>query len=206
MIRGYMSGKITCSYEGCDRENYGRRYCNMHRYRLKKGKPLGGAGIRDHRPAIIEGDIAKIPIGVDAKDGYAIVDANMSKLDAHRWSDNHGYAYAAIDGKLVAMHHLIIKRHSGLITDHINRNRLDNRACNLRLVTRRQNSINSGAYSKLFPGVKGVRKTRNKYTARITINGKRIHIGTYNTIQEAAQAYNRMAVQHFGEYAVLNQL
>jgi hypothetical protein len=67
--------------------------------------------------------------------------------------------------------------------DHDNRNRSDNRICNLRLLTRseqRQNSTHKG-YSW--------DKRRQKYQSYITINKKHIYLGAFNTEQEARNAY-----------------
>lgn len=178
----------------------------MHYQRYRKGRRLD-TSTKEKRPAIIEGDIAKIPLGVDAVDGYAIVDKHMSYLDTYKWSRTHyGYAQARVSGSIVKMHHLVIARRGNLTVDHINRNKLDNRTCNLRLVTLQQNAANRGSYGKLIPGVKGIYKNKNRYTARIKKHGKRIHGGTHDTIEEAALAYNQLAAEHFGEYAALNEL
>ena len=60
-------------------------------------------------------------------------------------------------------------------------------------------------------GVRGVHRLgyRNKtkpWEAQIWIEKKMIHIGCYSTIEEAAEAYNRVAVERLGDAAVLNQL
>ena len=66
--------------------------------------------------------------------------------------------------------------------DHINGIKDDNRICNLREVTNQQNQHNRTK-------AKGYISNRNKYVAQITINSKSIHLGRYNTEQEARQAY-----------------
>ena len=55
-------------------------------------------------------------------------------------------------------------------------------------------------------GFKGVdrKKRAGKWCARIMINQKAIHLGTFGTAQEAADAYDRAAVSLFGEYAKTN--
>ena len=66
--------------------------------------------------------------------------------------------------------------------DHINRIKTDNRICNLRSVSVQQNQFN-------LPG-NGYCKTRNdKYAAYIKVNRKKIHLGTFDTEQEAHDAY-----------------
>ena len=70
--------------------------------------------------------------------------------------------------------------------DHINGIRSDNRISNLRLATRNQNSYNQVSRSK--SGFKGVWQKGKRFRACITKNYKTIHIGTFNTIEEAVNA------------------
>ena len=68
--------------------------------------------------------------------------------------------------------------------DHINGVKYDNRICNLRSVTHQQNQWN-------FVNAKGYswNKSSNKWQSRIQVNRKLICLGTYNTEEEARQAY-----------------
>ena len=76
--------------------------------------------------------------------------------------------------------------------DHINRNRQDNRICNLRQVNRSQNAHNTVAKSTSTTKIKGVYFNRNKgsknWTASIMVSGKRTHLGNFKTLEEAASA------------------
>lgn len=81
------------------------------------------------------------------------------------------------------MHRIIINAPNNMEVDHINRNRLDNRKCNLRLVTRQQNEWN-----KLSKGYYWDRD-RNKWRSKIYVNKKRIYLGDFNTEEEARAAY-----------------
>ena len=68
--------------------------------------------------------------------------------------------------------------------DHKNNIRNDNRICNLRITNRNQQSQNR-------KDVKGFyfNKNSNKWCARIGIDNKTIHLGSFNTEEEARQAY-----------------
>jgi AP2-like factor, euAP2 lineage len=61
-----------------------------------------------------------------------------------------------------------------------------------------------------FTNYKGViyikNKTMDKWRACIKINGKRISLGRYLTEKEAAIAYNKKAIELFGEFACLNSI
>ena len=71
--------------------------------------------------------------------------------------------------------------------DHINGNRLDNRYSNLRMVDFGTNMKNKGLYSNSSTGVIGVCRYGDRFRARINVNGKRISLGLFDTIEEAAK-------------------
>ena len=89
--------------------------------------------------------------------------------------------------------------------DHINGDRLDNRWCNLREVTRSQNQMNKGPYGKV-PQYIGVSwdKSKNRYVAYVRFNGKRIYIGRSTDPELLARKRDQKAKELFGEYARLN--
>lgn len=143
------------------------------------------------RSAIVEGDIAKIPVGAGAKDGYAIVDADLAHLgDEHRWHI-HGKDMYVSTGKNIFLHHLVIGRPpKGMITDHINRDKMDNRRENLRHTTYSVNAFNVGIHPKNTSGVTGVyyHKIDKRWVAEIGLNGKKKRIGGFMTKDEAIAA------------------
>lgn len=201
-----------CKVDGCHRKGYlrnnGKRYfikglCCAHYQRQRFGKSLSNDSF-DYRPAVISGDIAMIPLGPRAKDGYAIVDKEYSWLDKHHWSISGGYAYTnSVERNFRNMHRLIIGAKKGEIVDHINRDRLDNRKSNLRICTSLDNALNKSPYGK--HGYKGIAEVYGgKWKAQLSFKGKRYYSRTYLTKEEAAAAYDKMATDYFGEFAVLN--
>ena len=102
---------------------------------------------------------------------------------------HEGYLDVKINGKQYRVHRIIYMMFYGHIPrnmqiDHINRNRMDNRIENLRVVTHCENQWNVSEKK----GYHFIPKY-NKYRVRITANRKRILIGDYNTEEEAADAY-----------------
>lgn len=87
--------------------------------------------------------------------------------------------------------------------DHINTNRHDNRIANLREATASQNNANKNMRRSSKSGRKGVSwdRTIGKWQCGIGVNGKQIKIGSYNSLDEAALAYEEAAKKYFGEYA-----
>ena len=119
------------------------------------------------------------------------------------------HPFSGKDGK-VAEHRLVMEKHLGRYLfnneeiDHINGDKQDNRIQNLRLCTRAENIMNRGKSKKNTSGYKGVRQVGEKWEARIGYKYKLICIGTYKTPQEAAIAYDKKALELFGEFAYLN--
>lgn len=147
--------------------------------------------------------------------GYAKVSpSDHPRLSKYRWHKRKDDGYASRteykDGKFktIRMHQEIINIPEGFVTDHINRDRLDNRRCNLRKATRSQNTANSKMPSTNTSGYKGVyyRKEQNRWRASIRVDGKLMSLGQYGSAEDAAKAYNDAALKHFGEFAFLNKL
>lgn len=97
-----------------------------------------------------------------------------------------------VDGvvRFELLHRLIVDAPKGLEVDHINGDPLDNRRANLRIVTHAQNLQNlKGANANSTTGVRGVCLTRNgMFTARIKHLYRERYLGTFKTLEEAAQA------------------
>ena len=119
------------------------------------------------------------------------------------WNDKY---YARV--KSTFLHRLIINVDDPkLYIDHINGNSLDNRRKNLRVCTNAENQWNCGKKSTSKQKYKGVRQTRyGTYEARIRYGGKRHHLGTFKTIEEAVKVYNEKALEVHGEFAYVNVL
>lgn len=75
--------------------------------------------------------------------------------------------------------------------DHINRNRSDNRICNLREVTHLENSRNKSDYKNNKSGLRGVswKRSHERWVSQITHKGKRIYIGLFDDKEDAHRAY-----------------
>lgn len=92
----------------------------------------------------------------------------------------------------------------GIVVDHIDGDTLNNRRGNLRLATQGENAANAksrGGASQF----RGVFRARNgKWAAQISRQGKRHHIGTFETEAAAAEAYDAAAKAMHVEFARLN--
>jgi hypothetical protein len=133
-------------------------------------------------------------------------------LAAHKWQFDvrlGGYVYASRtvwkDGvsKKVYLHRLIAGAGPGQHVDHVNRNTLDNRRGNLRICSASQNQANRGLPRTNTSGAKGVHwvPQNSCWRAQITVNGRKINLGRFQSLAEAQRAYDEAARRHFGDFA-----
>ncbi len=101
-----------------------------------------------------------------------------------------------------------ILKDSKAYIDHINGVRDDNRLENLRMADSLQNNFNRGTQRRDKSGFKGVciKKGSKRWVAQITIDGKRKHLGLFDTAEEAAAAYDAVAKQIHGAFFKPNQI
>ena len=141
-----------------------------------------------------------------------IDDEDYDWLNQWTWYlGNQGYAqrndYSGNKHVIIRIHNLILSAKDGYVADHQNRNKLDNRRDNLRYVTSLQSTGNTGLASHNTSGYKGVSymKTRDNWRAYIKISRQQKFLGYFDNPEDAARAYNKAAIAHFGlEYAYLN--
>ena len=141
----------------------------------------------------------------------AIVDeADYPRVSSLRWSHTNGYACRKEPGNIhQSMHRFILGLTGGDEVDHVNGDGLDNRRANLRVCSRRDNVRNKSVSSNNKCGYKGVShvpygKRVKRWVAKININGRQKHLGYFSRPDEAAEAYNKAAVELFGRFARLN--
>ena len=100
-----------------------------------------------------------------------------------------GYFIVVYMGHHFRVHRLIWIYHNGSIPDdlqidHINGVRHDNRIENLRIVTNQENQFCRRRVKGCFWDA-----TQDKYRAKITVNGKAIYLGYFDSEQEARRVY-----------------
>lgn len=159
---------------------------------------------------------------------YALVDAcDYSILSRLAWhltgngTAQHSWRYKG-QARNTAMHHLIKQPPDGMVIDHINGNPADNCRCNLRICSKSINQQNQQCRRPPTPSnpYQGVAKAQIKtlcyirapqpqyrqkpYTAQIRKDGRVYHLGSYDTAESAARAYDAKARELYGPHAYVN--
>ena len=184
-----------------------RDLCNKHRTQLMRHGKIFKRTTKDPNEFVINGDIVEIVL-LDMESNErarTIIDLkNYDKTKEHHWGLNgdNNYAYTQIDNKKTYLHRLIMNAPNDMVVDHINLNRLDNRESNLRVCTAKENSYNKGLLKNNTSGITGVNfdKKRNKWSARLIINGEYVLRERFNTKEEAILARENAEKKYFGEF------
>ena len=138
-------------------------------------------------------------------------DEDYDRVAVFNWTrDANGYVCRKVTvrpgvRKKIMLHRFILRAPAGYDVDHKDGDLLNCTRDNIRIAHRWQNAHNRGACVGSRSPYKGVYISRQRRPyAQITVNGKKYHIGTFNTEEEAARAYDRMALRLVGEFASLN--
>lgn len=121
------------------------------------------------------------------RNGYQII--NLSKGNIKKTFPIH---------RLIGMHYIERKNENLCILDHIDRDKLNNSIENLRWVDYNGNNRNKSVPNKY--GYTGVYKRNNRYIARIRLNGFKTYLGSFETPEEAGDAYKNAYVETMKQY------
>lgn len=132
-------------------------------------------------------------------------DEDYEELSKFKWHTANGYVVRHVTTKPDVreyMHRRVNNTPKGLVTDHINGDKLDNRKENLRTATVSQNGINYGRKRGSTNPYRGVSKFLggNLWRARVQFKGTGITIGYFKTPEEAKMVYDCVAEQLFGDF------
>ncbi len=149
--------KRLCSVDGCERIHVARSYCKMHYVRVRKGNSPTARLRTTPNEIRVKGDYAEMDLYNKREEVKCITifdTEDMKKIEGLRWTGREqrdGSVYVLrqprkVDNPsrdVVRLHRLVMEPVSDdLVVDHINRNSLDNRKVNLRVVTQQRNLWN----------------------------------------------------------------
>lgn len=134
---------------------------------------------------------------IDLEDAPKVLEISKS------WRMHSGYAYS---NKRQFMHHIILglkPDHKTFRADHEDRDKLNNRKSNLRVVTAQHNNYNT-CRPLGSSGFKGVRPYRGRYQAIMSVDNIQIYLGTFDDPFLAALAYDRSLSEWAGAFGTHN--
>lgn len=137
-------------------------------------------------------------------------DDDFEYLSQWKWCFDGNYARRRAKNheegtRTIYMHRVIAKPREDEVVDHINRDKLDNRRCNLRtLEDETLNRLNQSISKKNKTGARGVvrlpagRRKPERYVAYISVKDKTKYLGTFLTVSEAEQARIAASMSYHG--------
>lgn len=190
----HVAPNKICIVNGCTNKITGRHkeYCPKHYYELYRYGHIRERNLQTKNEIIKHKDYAEIVIYNRYCNKICTTKIDLDDVERcskYKWRLVKNYIRY---NNKAYLHHFILTNNinynyigNNLVIDHINRDTLDNRKCNLRIVTISDNNINrtnkSRGYDKLPSG---------RYRARISINNKNVHLGVFDTKEGAVAAYN----------------
>ena len=199
------SGEDGNKYQVYYRKKYGKYICEKHMTQiLNHGKILNRTKY-DKNEIIKLDDHAEIILYDNKQKEVArtIIDLNsVNKVNNIKWCLNsNGYARTTNNRRTILLHKYLMNCNDNDIIDHINRDRLDNRLSNLRLVTIHENNMNNSKQKNNTSGIIGVYlniRRNNKWVANIKINRKNIYLGIFKDKEDAIVARLQAELKYFG--------
>lgn len=161
----------------------------------------------------------------NSQSSKAIISLNkIDHVTKYKWYlGKDGYPFAYINGSRIPLHRFVWWLNTGiwknvkneqngsvtkLYIDHINRDKLDARDENLRLSTPAENSYNKSLKNNIIDPITSkplhhIKLSKSGYSVSLTKDGKNSKIDKIASLEEAKEIYNMMALELFGEFAVL---
>jgi hypothetical protein len=163
------------------------------------------------RPVRIDGRFAFVTLSQGKE---TVIDArDVALVDGFNWfahKNKHSFYavrndYTGPKPRLVSIHRTIMGEPDGFFVDHVDGDGLNNCRDNLRLATLAENNRNARKPVTNSSGFKGVswRKVEKKWQSAIHFEGRKVHLGLFNDLEEAHAAYVAASIKLHGEFGRL---
>lgn len=220
-------GHKGCSFPGCDRPHRAKGWCRPHYKQQYDGAPMTVRRAHLDRlvpPATMCTDGVNFIFEIlSPKHGRFMVTAPLrfrAEIEAHTWHVIR-QATRALGRQFVArttirtsdpaprreglsLHALVWELAGNAPApeiDHRDGQPLNNSEDNLRAATSSQNQANTRPPRHNSSGVKGVSRQGKKWRVQINVAGRKLNVGSFVELSDAAEAYKASALKHFGAFA-----
>lgn len=198
--------EVCCSSKGvCFNQQVKKYLCQRHRCQVSKFGQIIKTYV-DKNDYILHDNYAEIIFSdADNKNVYT-TKISLDKLELvkqYYWKlHNHGYCVSKNNGDNLLMHRIIINAKENEQVDHINRDKLDNRNENLRIVCNSENQVNKKMMKNNTSGVTGVTwdKDRDKWKVSLNIYDKCYNLGRFDDFNEAVETRQRAEKNYHKEF------
>lgn len=145
---------------------------------------------------------------LDSQHSTRVEEPDLEELCRFQWFCLNGYAArqqrTRTGTTIVLMHRQLMRARPGELVDHEDGDRLNNCRTNLRVATPSENGANrAGPRANAYRGVYYEARS-GRYRAQIKCDGRNRYLGTHDTPEAAAEAYDRAARARWGRFARLN--
>jgi len=179
-----------------------KKLCNRHYLQIQRQGYTFKTN-RELRKIIVKKYHAEVVL---TKGKVALIDlSDVDTVQKHQWYFDGEYAVTNLPNRSkLHLHRMIANTGTGKVTDHINRDKLDNRRNNLRVCNSSDNNHNRALNNP--NGFRGItwNKRKRKWASQISIGNKNKGLGCFTSKIEAARAYDKKALELYGKYARLN--
>jgi hypothetical protein len=220
IYKGYdviAKSKVTkqeriCQVSDCNTKHYGLGYCSKHYKQIKRTGKTYQSYLDPNIFEFIDNICLILLLDMQgATKGKAIIDReDYPKVKDMKWRlSGNGYVMSGAKKQQVYLHRIVfVDLPDGVIVDHKDMDLMNNRKSNLRASTRSQNGANSKITKSNRSGFKGVYlpSDKKKFVARIQAHGIPYNLGYFDNKIDAAKAYDKKAVEVFGEFAATNEM
>lgn len=203
----------TCCIDGCERPVAAKGVCLKHYKQIRHHGKIPDRTRLSPNEIYIFDEYAEIGLydKMGTEISRAIIDIeDVEFVSGYKWSVYNGkkwpYVFSQIDkNKRILLHRfLLCVTNKTIQVDHKNRNPLDNRRSNLRIASNQENAFNQSLRTDGASKFKGVSRKDGKWRATINFCKQQYRLGLYSNEIEAAEAYDKKAIELFGEFACLN--
>lgn len=198
-----------CKVEGCNNKSLANYYCHKHYNQLRKYNEILSRTVNDLNEIVTYKDYAEIVLYNKNCEEIARTKIDLDdieKIKPYKWGTRKTngliYTISTINEKIIILGSFLLNKNNGIL-NYKNKNTLDNRKNNLRIVDRSKNGMNCRIGKNNTSGFTGIfwNKLNKNWVAQIKVNKINIKLGSYKNKDEAIKSRIKGELDYFKEYS-----